>query len=204
MTDWGSAIVVDPRVLQRLKDDNSRLETVTRWLKGAVAVVFAACLVSGSTAWWQSHRLGRLSQELRETRKTAQRSTQALAVLSRTHDNILNATEQAPAMGTKSWGHRFTVTKYIPRSEDYGKDNDGFTSTMWKADPDARIVAVDPKLVPYGSWVWIESLGWYRAQDCGGAIKGFRFDVLTATTKEAMEFGKQNLFAIVVPPAADA
>lgn len=201
MNDWGNAIVVDPRVLQRLRDDNSRLEILGRWLKGAVVVVFAATMISGITAYWQSHRLSTLSQELRETRKHAQRSNQALAVLARTHDNILNATEQAPSVGTKSWGHRFTVTKYLPRSEKYGKDNDGFTSTMWKADPNARIVAVDPKLVPYGSWVWIEDLGWYRAQDCGGAIKGFRFDVMTATEKEAMEFGKQNLFAIVVPPA---
>ncbi|HKQ59315.1 MAG TPA: 3D domain-containing protein, partial [Candidatus Eisenbacteria bacterium] len=61
-------------------------------------------------------------------------------------------------------------------------------------------VAVDPKLIPYGSSVWIEGIGWYRAEDCGGAIKGFRLDVLTATEKDAFEFGKQSLFAIVVPP----
>jgi 3D (Asp-Asp-Asp) domain-containing protein len=69
-----------------------------------------------------------------------------------------------------------------------------------KADPAQRIVAVDPKLVPYGSQVWIEGLGWYRAEDCGSAIKGFRLDLLTATEKDAMEFGKQDRFVIVVPP----
>jgi 3D (Asp-Asp-Asp) domain-containing protein len=71
---------------------------------------------------------------------------------------------------------------------------------MKKADPDARIVAVDPKLIPYGSSVWIEKLGWYRAEDCGSAIKGYRLDVLIGTTREAMEFGKQDRFVIVVPP----
>jgi 3D (Asp-Asp-Asp) domain-containing protein len=70
---------------------------------------------------------------------------------------------------------------------------------MTKADPDARIIAVDPTLIPYGSWVWIEGLGWYRAEDCGGAIKGFRIDVLTATESDAMRFGRQDRFAIVVP-----
>jgi 3D (Asp-Asp-Asp) domain-containing protein len=89
---------------------------------------------------------------------------------------------------------------YIPRSPKYGKDNDGITSTLIKADPEARIVAVDPKLIPYKSWVWVEGLGWYRADDCGGAIKGFRLDILTATEEEAMEYGKQDRFVIVVPP----
>jgi len=127
------------------------------------------------------------------------RTNAALSALARSHEQILAATEQAPSVGTKSWGRRFTVTKYIPRSPAYGKDNDGFTSTMWKADPEARIIAVDPKLIPYGSWVWIEDLGWYRAQDCGGAIKGFRLDVLTATESDAMQYGKQDRFVIVVP-----
>src|SRR5205823_5481858 len=83
-------------------------------------------------------------------------------------ENILAATEQAPSVGTKSWGRRFTVTKYLPRDPAYGKFNTGITSTLWKADPKARIVAVDPKLIPYGPWVWIDELGWYRAQ-AGGA-----------------------------------
>ena len=34
------------------------------------------------------------------------------------------------------------------------------------------IIAVDPTLIPYGSWVWIEGLGWYRAEDCGAAAIG--------------------------------
>jgi hypothetical protein len=51
--------------------------------------------------------------------------------------------------------------------------------------------------------VWIEGLGWYNAQDCGSAIKGFRLDVLTATTKESMNFGRQKRFVIVVPPGSE-
>src|SRR3989475_7990022 len=116
--------------------------------------------------------------------------------------NILAATEQAPSVGTKSWGRRFTVTKYLPRDPAYGKFNTGYTSTLWKADPKARIVAVDPKLIPYGSWVWIEGLGWYRAQDCGAAIKGFRLDLLTATQREPMTFGKPEPFLLGLPAAA--
>src|SRR5439155_8518333 len=84
------------------------------------------------------------------------RSNMALAALARSQQNILTATEQAPSVGTKSWGRRFTVTKYLPRDPAYGKFNTGYTSTLWKADPKSRIVAVDPKLIPYGSWVWVD------------------------------------------------
>ena len=51
---------------------------------------------------------------------------------------------------------------------------------------------------------WIEDLGWYRAEDCGSAIKGFRLDVLTATEEDAMQYGRQERFVIVVPEESAA
>jgi 3D (Asp-Asp-Asp) domain-containing protein len=201
MTDWENAVVVDPRDLRRLKADNTKLRNATRRQRLALCIVAGTCVVGAATMYWESSRLTDVSHEAREYRKSSQRANFALAALARSHENILAATEQAPSVGTKSWGRRFTITKYVPRSEAYGKFNDGFTSTMWKADPRMRIVAVDPKLIPYGSWVWIEDLGWYRAQDCGSAIKGFRLDLLTETEKDAFAFGKQDRFVIVVPTA---
>ena len=202
MNDWENAVVVDPRDLRRLKADNTKLRNATRRQRLALCIVAGTCVVGAATMYWESSRLTDVSHEAHECRKSSQRANFALAALARSHENILAATEQAPSVGTKSWGRRFTITKYVPRSEAYGKFNDGFTSTMWKADPRMRIVAVDPKLIPYGSWVWVEDLGWFHAEDCGGAIKGFRLDLLAATEQDAMGFGRQERFAIVVP--ADA
>src|SRR5205085_9417895 len=100
-------------------------------------------------ACFQATRLARKVEEARHYRKVSHRATAALDALARSHDQILAATEQAPSVGTKSWGRRFTVTKYLPRSAAYGKDNDGLTATLAKADPEARIIAVDPTLIPY-------------------------------------------------------
>ena len=201
MTDWENAVVVDPKDLKRLKEDNDTLRRASLRQRVALCIVVGICGVAGATEYWQGSRLSDVSHEARECRKSSQRSNIALAALARSHENILAATEQAPSVGTKSWGRRFTVTMYIPRSPAYGRFNNGITSTLWKADPRSRIVAVDPKLIPYGSWVWIEGMGWYQAQDCGSAIKGFRLDLLTETEHEAMEFGKQDRFVIVVPAA---
>ncbi len=199
-TNWGAAVVVDPQWLERLRDTNETLRRKGVALKLGIGVLAVTCVTAASISYRQSSRIEELSKEAREYRRSAKQSEQALGTLTRSHDNILSATERAPWLGSRSWAHRFTVTQYIPRSEAYGKDNDGFTSTMMKADPDARIVAVDPKLIPYGSSVWIEGLGWYRAEDCGGAIKGYRLDVMIATTRGAMDYGKQDRFVIVVPP----
>lgn len=46
-----------------------------------------------------------------------------------------------------------------------------------------RSVAVDPDVIPLGSWVWVPQFrnqkgnGWMRAQDTGGAIQGHSIDV---------------------------
>jgi 3D (Asp-Asp-Asp) domain-containing protein len=199
-TDWGTAVVVDPRLLAGLNASNTTLRRTRTVLKVCVAVLAAGCAFGATVTYRQAGRISDLSHQMREYRRSARESDVALGALARSHQSILSATEAAPQIGSRSWSHRFTVTQYIPRSPDYGKDNDGLTSTMMKADPAARIVAVDPKLIPYGSSVWIEKLGWYQAQDCGGAIKGYRLDVLAATTREAMEYGKQERFVIVVPP----
>ena len=206
-TDWGHAVVIDPRDLDKLEAANKRLRTTRFWLGVGLSVCIGTSAATAVIAHWQGRRLTATAHELRDARRTATdarrtatRANNALTVLAKSHQNILAATQKAPSIGTKSWGRRFVVTKYLPRSEKYGKDNDGLTATMVKADPGRRIVAVDPKLIPYGSWVWIEELGWFRAEDCGGAIKGFRLDVMTAGMDDAMEFGKQDRFVLVVPP----
>jgi 3D (Asp-Asp-Asp) domain-containing protein len=199
---WGPSLTVDSGHLSGLAADNHRLRRMRDVLKLLVGVLAVSAFAAGATAYWQTGRLERLSKELRVQRRSATRSSVALAALARTHDDVVSASEQINAIGTKSWGRRFTVTMYTPRSEKYGKFNTGMTSTLTKADPSRRIVAVDPKLIPYGSWVWIEKMGWFRAEDCGSAIKGFRLDLLTATEKQAMTFGKQDRFVIVVPAAA--
>jgi 3D (Asp-Asp-Asp) domain-containing protein len=200
-TDWGTAVVVDPRWLETLHDTNATLRRSGSVLRLCVGVLAAGCAAGGAVAYRQATHISQLTEKVVEYRRSARDSNVALGALARSHENILDATREAPQIGGTSWGHRFTVTKYLARSEAYGKFNDGLTATMKKADPAARIVAVDPKLIPYGSDVWIEGLGWFTAEDCGGAIKGYRLDVLSASERDAMDYGRQDRFVIVVPKA---
>lgn len=70
--------------------------------------------------------------------------------------------------------HIFYVTGYVAG---------GYTFTGTPAIP--GVLAVDPSYVPLGARVHIDRLGWFSAQDTGGAIKGYRLDVCVYSAAEA-------------------
>lgn len=96
----------------------------------------------------------------------------------------------------------FEVTAYdafSAQSINVKKWRDGKTALNRPAIPEYTI-AVDPRIIPFDSYVFIPGLGWRVAEDVGGAIKGYRIDVLMLTKKKAMEFGRKKMFVLWVPP----
>jgi 3D (Asp-Asp-Asp) domain-containing protein/LysM repeat protein len=71
----------------------------------------------------------------------------------------------------------------------------GITKTGFnlKANPNKKIIAVDPTVIPLGSKVYVEGYGKAIAADIGGAIKGKRIDVFIPTKKAAIKFGVKRL-----------
>jgi 3D (Asp-Asp-Asp) domain-containing protein len=53
-------------------------------------------------------------------------------------------------------------------------------------------VAVDPKLIPLGSYLYIEGYGPGLAADVGGAIKGHKIDLCFNSTREANAWGRKK------------
>lgn len=88
----------------------------------------------------------------------------------------------------KSLG-RFKLTAYCACSKCCGK-SDGITASGTKAKQ-GRTIAVDPKLIPYGTKVVINGRT-YVAEDCGGSIKQNRIDVFFNSHKDALNFGIQH------------
>ena len=60
-----------------------------------------------------------------------------------------------------------------------------------------RTIAVDPKVIPYGSVVHIEGMGDYIAEDCGGGVKGNHIDVYFDSHEEALQFGRQKRYVSI-------
>ncbi|RAR40712.1 3D domain-containing protein [Paenibacillus sp. MDMC362] len=57
---------------------------------------------------------------------------------------------------------------------------------------EGRTIAVDPNIIPIGWWVYIEGIGFRRAEDTGGAIKGNKIDVYYDSLKSAINFGRKS------------
>ncbi|MDQ0200660.1 LysM peptidoglycan-binding and 3D domain-containing protein [Neobacillus ginsengisoli] len=62
-----------------------------------------------------------------------------------------------------------------------------------KANPNERVIAVDPSVIPLGSKVYVEGFGEATAADTGGAIKGNRIDVFIPSEQDALNFGVKQL-----------
>jgi len=55
------------------------------------------------------------------------------------------------------------------------------------------VIAVDPKIIPLGSRVYIEGYGEAVAEDMGSGIKGYVIDVAFDTHREALMFGRREV-----------
>jgi 3D (Asp-Asp-Asp) domain-containing protein len=67
------------------------------------------------------------------------------------------------------------------------------TGVNLKANPNKKVIAVDPSVIPLGTKVHVEGYGKAIAADIGGAIKGKRIDVFIPTKKAAINFGVKRL-----------
>jgi uncharacterized protein YabE (DUF348 family)/3D (Asp-Asp-Asp) domain-containing protein len=63
---------------------------------------------------------------------------------------------------------------------------------------EGRTIAVDPKIIPLGWWVYIEGIGFRRAEDTGSAIKGQKIDVYFNSESYAKRFGVKHGFTVYV------
>ncbi|MGM7700270.1 peptidoglycan-binding protein [Pseudalkalibacillus sp. Hm43] len=61
------------------------------------------------------------------------------------------------------------------------------------ANPDQKVIAVDPNVIPLGTEVYVEGYGRAIAGDTGGAIKGNRIDLYMQSKDAAVNFGRQNV-----------
>ena len=84
----------------------------------------------------------------------------------------------------------FVATGYSP--DDASQGTGQKTSTGKSASE--GIIAVDPKIIPYGTKIEIKDTGYFIAEDCGSKIKGNRIDIYFDSKAKAEEFGKQGVW----------
>lgn len=108
------------------------------------------------------------------------------------------------APGLKALG-TFKITHYCPCSKCCGQYANGITSTGVTATA-GRTIAVDPKVIPYGSQVLIKyedgTEHIYTAEDTGGGIKGSHIDVFMNSHEAALSAGVKTADVFLAGGAA--
>ncbi|MEH7085164.1 LysM peptidoglycan-binding domain-containing protein [Neobacillus drentensis] len=99
--------------------------------------------------------------------------------------------EAASTSNTSSSEITVKATAYTASCE--GCSGTTATGIDLKANPNAKVIAVDPNVIPLGSKVYVEGYGEATAGDTGGAIKGNRIDVFIPSEQDAINFGIKQL-----------
>ena len=119
----------------------------------------------------QSKQMELYKQELKETQNQLNEYVQYKAMYECIQVERNQLQEQVDELSKwKSLGV-FKITAYFYGEDEYGD----LTSTGVKAQVN-HTIAVDPKIIPYGSEVMIDGQI-YVAEDCGGAVKNNVIDV---------------------------
>lgn len=72
------------------------------------------------------------------------------------------------------------------------------TGLNLKDNPNMKVIAVDPNVIPLGSKVWVEGYGVAVAGDTGGAIKGNRIDIHVPDKSAAYSWGVRTVEAKII------
>ncbi|MDP4124357.1 MAG: LysM peptidoglycan-binding domain-containing protein [Bacillota bacterium] len=86
-----------------------------------------------------------------------------------------------------------TVTATAYTANDGGISGITKTGVDLNANRNAKVIAVDPSVIPLGTKVYVEGYGEATAEDTGGAIKGHKIDVFIPDKKDAFNWGVKTV-----------
>lgn len=113
--------------------------------------------------------------------------------------HIKNKPAAKKATTKKSATHPSNVKKTIKMSSTAYTANckgcSGITKTglNLRKNPSLKVIAVDPKIIPLGSKVWVEGYGIAVAGDVGSAIKGKKIDIFMSKKSTAKNWGRKTV-----------
>ncbi|WP_404996541.1 ubiquitin-like domain-containing protein [Caldifermentibacillus hisashii] len=119
-------------------------------------------------------------------------------------ENVMeNATDKIVAVGTKEMtqlvsrgtetGKEFYVSSTAYTASCNGCSGKTATGIDLHANPGAKIIAVDPSVIPLGTKVYVEGYGYAIAADTGTRIKGNKIDVFFASQSDAYRWGQRTV-----------
>ncbi|MGM0904612.1 MAG: ubiquitin-like domain-containing protein [Bacillota bacterium] len=104
----------------------------------------------------------------------------------------------APKSASTAGGKEFYVNSTAYTANCNGCSGITATGVNLKANPNAKVIAVDPSVIPLGTKVYVEGYGYATASDTGGAIKGNKIDVFFPSKSQAYQWGTKRVKVQIV------
>lgn len=123
--------------------------------------------------------------------KTSEKRTNKVATTTSKKKVATSSTNSVSAPASTSKTLTMRATAYTA----YCEGCSGITAngTDIRSNPNLKVIAVDPRVIPLGSRVWVEGYGEAIAADTGGAIKGNKIDVFIPTEGQARQWGVKQV-----------
>jgi uncharacterized protein YabE (DUF348 family) len=132
------------------------------------------------------------------TKSPPKKTLNSVAVLNAKTQEI---TLQGMTFDVKGILNNVKLTAYTAGLESTGKSKNhpryGYTATGTKVS-EGRTISVDPDVIPLGWWVYIDGIGFRRAEDTGGAVNGNKIDVYFESLSHALKFGVKRGYTVYI------
>ncbi|THE11453.1 DUF348 domain-containing protein [Bacillus timonensis] len=163
----------------RKKDNNidkGKEKVVTPGQEGKVAKHYEVVLENGKE----------VSRDLIKTETLADSKDKVVAVGTR---EIV----QQVSRGTANASKEFYVSSTAYTAYCSGCSGTTATGINLRANPNVKIIAVDPSIIPLGTKVYVEGYGYAIAADKGTDIKGYKIDVFFSEKSQAFRWGQRKV-----------
>lgn len=188
-----------------------------------VFIFFINCIIMGITVHYEKviHDLATKQAEVIANRMYENRKKEEIKLLARIYsDEVLSKPIKFPRLGEPLLGERIPALNKEARKLKNSAEGEYCmiveATAYWVLDPvDAsgdgiaydgtpavpfHTIAVDPKVIPLQSEVFVPGVGWCRANDTGNAIKGRIIDIAMPTRDDAWEWGRKLVYVKIRPP----
>jgi uncharacterized protein YabE (DUF348 family) len=145
--------------------------------KGLVSKQFEVILENGKE----------VSRKLISETKVKEKQDKVVAVGTK---EIVQQVSRGDSGGT---GKEFYVSTTAYTANCNGCSGTTATGINLHANPNAKVIAVDPSVIPLGTKVYVEGYGYAVAADTGGAIKGYKIDVFFPSKADAYRWGRKQV-----------
>ncbi len=132
-----------------------------------------------------------ISKKLVSEKMVKEKVDQVVAVGTKEKKAAVKNVSTSSSSSSSAEEYHVTATAYTSGCN--GCSGKTATGINLRANPNAKVIAVDPSFIPLGTKVYVEGYGYATAADTGGAVSGKKIDVFVPSTADAYNWGVKTV-----------